>query len=112
MVYCNTLPSKYDVETASEHIDTLTYGRINKIGWDKLTQFQKKTISRVCEKLAIFEHDNKAALSSIAGSISLGSISMTIDFNTDAFYKMDGVVIPADLYATLIRTGLCRNVID
>lgn len=109
MVYCNTLPSKYDVETASRHINTLT--RIEEIGWDNLTQFQKKTIETVCEKYAIWYTENKQALTCPASSISLGSVSMSFNFNTDAYYRQDGIVIPSDLYAMLIRTGLCCSII-
>jgi hypothetical protein len=111
MVYCNTLASQYDVQTASDHIDILTHNRIWQTGWDSLTQYQKRTVSRVCEKLAIFEYDNRQALSSPASSLSLGSVSMSLNFDTDAFHKEGGVVIPSDLYALLLRTGLCCRII-
>lgn len=112
MVYCNTLASQYDTLTASEHIDILTHDRINVIGWDNLTQYQRRTISRVCEKLAIFEYDNKQALNSPVSSMSLGSVSMSFNFDTDAYHKERGVIIPSALYELLMRTGLCCNVID
>lgn len=112
MVYCNTLPSMYDVETASRHIDNLLNEDIEVIGWDNLTQYQKNKLSYVCEKLAIFEHDNKHALSTPASSLSLGSVSMSFNFDSDAYHKENGVVIPKDLYFMLIKTGLCSNVID
>ena len=107
MVYCNTLASKYDVETASEHIDVLTHNRIEEIGWDNLTQFQKRRISRVCEKYAIWYYENKLALTCPTQSISLGSVGMSFNFDTDAYHREKGVVIPSDLYSMLIDTGLC-----
>lgn len=107
MVYCNTLASKYDVETASEHIDILTRERINEIGWDKLTQFQKRRISKVCEKYAIWYHDNKLALTCPANSISLGSVGMSFNFDSGSYHKERGVVMPSDLYEMLVETGLC-----
>lgn len=112
MVYCNTLPSQYDVETASRHIDILVFNRIEGIGWNNLTQFQKKTISYICEKLAIFEHDNQFALRALASSVSLGSVSVTLpNFESDAYHKENGVVIPSDLYSLLIMTGLCSRIL-
>lgn len=112
MVYCNTLASKYDVQTASEHIDILTHNRIWQIGWDNLTQYQKRVVSRVCEKLAIFEYENKHDLDGSASSVSISGISMTFnDFSGDAYYKECGVVIKRSDYDLLITTGLCSRIL-
>ena len=44
------------LDTASRHIDNLTFNRIIGRGYDNLTEFQKDILSRVCRAQAEFEY--------------------------------------------------------
>ena len=48
--YYTAIPEDFDrlAARASGDIDTLTHCRINGIGWDNLTDFQRETITEVC----------------------------------------------------------------
>lgn len=112
MVYCNTLPSQYDVKTASLHIDVLTFNRIVAMGWDNLTPYQQRIISEVCERLAIFEYEHKHELEGSLASMSVSGLSMTFNnFDSDTFYKEAGVVIKRSDYDLLLTTGLCSRIL-
>lgn len=112
MVYCNTLPSQYDVKTASLHIDVLTFNRIVAMGWENLTPFQQRIISEVCERLAIFEFEHKHELDGNITSLSVSGLSMSFNnFDSDAYYKEAGVVIKSSDYDLLVSTGLCSRIL-
>lgn len=110
-VYCKTLPSKYDTYTASRHIDVLTFGRINSIGFDNLTDYQKEIIQKVCENLAIFEFNYKSSLTAPVSSLSISGVSVTTSFDNSVFHKQDGVVIYQSDYDLLASTGLCSYIL-
>ena len=91
---------------ASRHIDTLTFNRIQGIGFDNLTEFQKEIIKEVTCELANFEYENEDVITSVLSSYSINGVSMAFgdSWNVKVF---KGVVIPTELYETLSQTGLC-----
>ncbi len=88
---------------AAEHIDILTYNRIN---YDKLTEFQKMIINRVHSRLTAFEKENDDMITSFLQSYSLNGVSMGFGGNWN-LRVIGGVAIPTDIYALLKSTGLC-----
>lgn len=94
------------LKKASRHIDTLTFNRIQGIGFDNLTEFQKEIIKEVTCELANFEYENEDVITSVLSSYSINGVSMTFgdSWNVKVF---KGVAIPTELYETLSQTGLC-----
>lgn len=112
LVYNKNLNSKYDAYMASRHIDKVTHGNIQKEGWDNMEDERKELVSKACEIQAVFYYDNKALLTSPVKSLSLGSISMTNDFdNPNNFYKTTGVIMPMSAYILLEQAGLTNRII-
>ena len=75
----NTLPSDNAedyLKQASRHIDTLTFNRILKYGFDKLTDFQKEIIKEVTFKLSNFEYENEDLLNSILSGYSINGVCL------------------------------------
>lgn len=91
------------VISAAEHIDILTF---NRICYDKLSQMQKKIVMRVHSRLTAFERDNADMISSYLSSYSIGGVSMEFGASWNLMC-VNGVAVPADLYALLKSTGLC-----
>ena len=88
---------------SAEHIDVLTF---NRIDFEKLSEMQKKIISRVHSRLTAFEKENADMISSYLKSYSINGTSM--EFGTSwNLMCINGVAVPADLYTLLKSTGLC-----
>lgn len=94
------------LETASRHIDSLTFNRIVKAGFDKLSVFQREIIKKVCFDMTEFEYENADALSSALSSYSINGVSMKFGdgFNITS---VGGIVVKRDTYDLLMQTGLC-----
>lgn len=94
------------LKKASRHIDTLTFNRIQGIGFNNLTEFQKEIIKEVTCELANFEYENEDVITSVLSSYSINGVSMSFgdSWNVKVF---KGVAIPTELYETLSQTGLC-----
>ena len=95
---------------ASRHIDSLTYNRIRKYGFDNLTEFQKEIICEVVCRQADFEYENQDLISSVLSSYSINGVSMSIG-STWNIYIESGVTIQRDLYSLLEQTGLCCRLV-
>ncbi len=87
---------------AAEHIDILTY---NRIEFDKLTEFQQRVIKRVHDRLTAYERENEDIIDSHLQSYSLNGVSMSV--NSQSVKRVCGVTIPSELYSQLVSTGLC-----
>lgn len=94
------------LKKASRHIDTLTFNRIQGIGFDNLTEFQKEIIKEVCCELANFEYENEDVITSVLSSYSINGVSMAFGDSWN-IKVLKGVAIPTELYETLSQTGLC-----
>lgn len=94
------------LENASRHIDSLTFNRILKAGFDELSVFQQELIKRVCFELANFEYDNADALKSVLSGYAINGVSMKFGDGMNVC-TVGGVTIPRDTYSLLIQTGLC-----
>ncbi len=94
------------LKKASRHIDTLTFNRIQGIGFDNLTEFQKEIIKEVTCELASFEYENEDVITSVLSSYSINGVSMAFGDSWN-IKVLKGVAIPTELYETLSQTGLC-----
>lgn len=94
------------LKKASRHIDTLTFNRIQGVGFNNLTEFQKEIIKEVCCELANFEYENEDVITSVLNSYSINGVSMAFGDSWNV-KVLKGVAIPTELYETLSQTGLC-----
>lgn len=108
--YGGTLILENDIEralqSASRHIDSLTYNRIVGRGFSSLTQFQRDIIQDVVCQQADFETENADEINSILSSYSINGVSAQFGSSWNVFTDK-GVAMKRDLYALLCQTGLC-----
>lgn len=113
-VYGGTLIDEEQIEkqltTAGRQIDTLTYCRIRGTGFENLTEFQKDQIRYVNCLLADFIYENKDELESMLSSYGINGVSMTFS-NGINVTKVQNIIIRTDIYAELVKTGLCCRMI-
>ena len=113
-VYGGTLIDEEQIEkqltTAGRQIDTLTYCRIRSTGFENLTEFQKDQIRYVNCLLADFIYENKDELESMLSSYGINGVSMTFS-NGINVTKVQNIIIRTDIYAELVKTGLCCRMI-
>lgn len=97
------------LKEASLHIDTLTYNRIVKRGFDNLTCFQQNIIKEVVCKLADFECENEDLIKTVLTNYSINGVSMGFGQSWNVEVQ-NGIAMPKDIYCLLCQTGLaCRN---
>lgn len=113
-VYGGTLIDEEQIEkqltTAGRQIDTLTYCRIRSTRFENLTEFQKDQIRYVNCLLADFIYENKDELESMLSSYGINGVSMTFS-NGINVTKVQNIIIRTDIYAELVKTGLCCRMI-
>lgn len=98
-----------NLEDASTDIDALTYYRINHIGWDELTDFQKEQIQRVCCKQADFRATNADIFESPLDSYSINGVAMK--FGNSSYYGIySGIPMENTTYKMLLATGLATDI--
>ena len=106
MEWWEAVPGDKDAnKRAGRDVDTLTFCRICALGWEGLTPFQQGVVSDVVTGLAQFQKDNKDLLESTVSGYSINGVSVQYSGGV-AVTRMNGVVIPRDLYACLEQTGL------
>ena len=98
--------AKKYIELASLDIDNLTFNRINKIGFDNLTEFQKSTIKKVVMLQTDFRADNEDWLNSAISQYSINGVNINYG-NSKTISVINGVFIPINTFSTLKQTGLC-----
>lgn len=90
---------------ASDQIDTITYNRINGMGFDNLTEFQKDKVKKAVCIHAEFIEKYGAYIDTPLSGFSAGSTS--ISFNTN---KVNGISTTQEVLNYLKQTGLtCRR---
>lgn len=94
---------------ASRHIDTLTYNRIIRQGFDNLTDFQQDIIREVVCKQADFECENKDEIDTILSSYSINGVSAQFGSSWNVLTSQ-GVAMKRDVYSLLEQTGLCCQI--
>ena len=98
--------AKKYIELASFDIDNLTFNRINKIGFDNLTEFQKLVIKKSVMLQTDFRADNEDWLNSAISQYSINGVNINYG-NSKTISVINGVFIPTNIFSILKQTGLC-----
>ena len=93
------------IHSASRHIDTLTFGRIRKIGFDNLSEFQRDVIKEATALLTKFEYENDDMLNSALTNYSINGVSMTFGEGWNIKIQ-NGVAVSTDIFNLLAQSGL------
>lgn len=91
---------------ASRQVDTITFCRINSIGFEHLTEFQQEQIRYSTCLLAEFLYENADELETMLTSYSINGASMSFSIGQN-IKQVQGILIRSDIYAELQKTGLC-----
>lgn len=94
------------LQNASDTVDVLTYCRIVSSGLEGLSEHQKSIVQKVTCALGEWQTENADLLSSPYSSYSINGVAATWGASAGV-RKINGVMIPSNLYAELIKTGLC-----
>lgn len=106
--YFGSIPDdeqSFCLRDACRVIDSLTFNRIVKIGFDNLTEFQQRMIKKAVEKQAEFAYSNAELLESPLSSYSISGVSMS--FDRSKVLTVGGVTTTSEVYGLLMQTGLC-----
>lgn len=95
---------------AGRHIDTLTFNKINTIGYGNLTKFQQDMIQQVVCEQAEFEYDNHDFIDTVLSSYSVNGVSMSFGASWNVRVE-NGIAIKKDIYGMLMQTGLCCRIV-
>jgi hypothetical protein len=87
-------------------VDSLTYCRIGSAGLEALTAFQQKVIKWVTCALADWQTENADILDNPYSSYSINGVAATWGKSVGV-RQVNGILIPNQIYAELIKTGLC-----
>ena len=90
---------------ACRDIDSLTFNRIVKAGFENLTEFQQGLIKEAVELHADFCYDNAELLDSPLAAYSINGVSMS--FDKSKIVTVGGVTTSREVYNLLMQTGLC-----
>lgn len=96
------------LKQASRHIDSLTFNRIVGCGFEKLTDYQRGTITEVCCDMADFEYENEDMISCVLEQYAINGVSMNFG-NSWNVSVTNGIAIKRELYEQLCSTGLCNR---
>ncbi len=105
----NTIPEdeiEKRLKLASRHIDSLTFNRILRQGFNSLTEFQREIITEVCCDMAQFEYENEDMINSIFQQYSINGVTMSFGNSWNVMLQ-NGIAIKRDVYEKLCQTGLC-----
>jgi hypothetical protein len=94
------------LQNASDTIDVLTYCRIVSRGLEGLSEYQKGVVRKITCALAEWQMENSDLLASPYSSYSINGVTATLS-ESAAVRKINGVMVPSNLYAELVKTGLC-----
>jgi hypothetical protein len=94
------------LQNASDTIDVLTYCRIVSRGFGSLSEHQRGIVQKVTCALADWQLENEDMLASPYSSYSINGVAATWGASAGV-RKINGVMIPNNLYAELVKTGLC-----
>ena len=106
--YSGAIPAE-EVEArlkrACRDIDSLTFNRIVKKGFENLTEFQQELIKEAVKLHADFCYENAELLESPLASYAINGVSMSFDKSKTV--TAEGVTTSSETYSLLMQTGLC-----
>lgn len=97
------------LEQASDEVDALCYGRIRKIGFDSLTEFQQEKVRKAVCYHAAFLSTYGEMISSPLASYGINGVSMS--FSTDRTVTQGGVTTTNAVMMQLRQSGLAVRLI-
>ena len=107
--YKGTMPEEEAVKAlkqASRHIDALTYNRIKRCEFERLTTFQRDVIKEATCMMADFEHDNASMINSLINSYGINGANISFSVECANCKIVNGIIVQKDVYAYLSQTGL------
>jgi hypothetical protein len=90
---------------ASRVIDSLTFNRIVRSGFENLTEFQQGIIKEAVALQADFAYQNAELIESPLSSYGISGVSMS--FDKSKVLTVGGVTTTNEVYGLLLQTGLC-----
>jgi len=90
---------------ACRAVDSLTFNRIVKAGFENLTEFQQKIVKEAVQLHADFCYTNSELLESPLSSYSISGVSMS--FDRSKVVTVGDVTTSSEVYSLLMQTGLC-----
>lgn len=97
------------LEQASDDIDGLCFGRIRKIGFEKLTAFQQEKVRKAVCFHAAFLCDYGEELQSPLASYGINGVSMS--FSTERTVTQGGVTTTNAVMTQLRQSGLASRLL-
>lgn len=94
---------------ASHEIDSLTYNRINKLGFENLTTFQKEIVKKSVCAHADFLYEYGDFLNLPLSGYSAGMTS--VSFSSTAVVEQNGITTTNGVQSILKQTGLIVRLI-
>ena len=107
--YKGTMPEEEAVKAlkqASRHIDTLTYNRIKRCEFERLTTFQRDVIKETTCMMADFEHNNASMINSLINNYGINGANISFSGECANCKIVNGIIVQKDVYAYLSQTGL------
>ena len=98
------------LKEACRDIDSLTFNRIVKFGFENLTAFQQELIREAVQLHADFCYENGELLDSPLSAYSINGVSMS--FDSSKIVTVGGVTTSSKVYDRLMQTGLCLRAIS
>jgi len=95
---------------ACRDIDSFTFNRIVKAGFENLTDFQQELIKEAVRLHTDFIYDNAELLNSPLSSYSISGVSMS--FDRSKIVTVNGITTSREVYGLLMQTGLCHRRLD
>ncbi len=101
------VPTETELNAASAHIDSLTFGRIPGLGGlDALTAFQRDAVKEAVCRQARFEREYGAGYAWSAASYSINGVSVKAGHG-EGVRCYGGLPVPGEVSSLLDQTGLC-----
>lgn len=98
------------IELASYDIDNLTFNRINKIGFENLTDFQKLVIKKSVMLQAEFRSENEDWLNSAISQYSINGVNVSYG-NSKSVNIINNIFTPNTVLVILKQSGLCSLIL-
>ena len=105
----NGLPSPSQFELASDAVDALCFGRIRKVGFDQLTEFQQEKVKKAVCLHAKFLLTYGDLLDSPLSSYGINGVSMS--FDASKVVTQGGVTTNQAVMQQLRQSGLATRLI-
>ena len=99
------ITNEVDLDEASIEVDALTFNRINKKGWQNLTDYQRNLLTKAICEIADFNSENADILSTLLDSYSINGVSMKFTANSNMI-NTNGYLLPKKIYRKIEMTGL------